>query len=61
VVPNYTQEELQDPAIAKRRADIQAELDAYLEVVQKARELHVPILNQNRFLYFVGYYDLAKR
>jgi hypothetical protein len=61
VIPNYTKDELGDPINAKKYADAQAELDAYQQVVNKARDLHIPILNQNRFLYYVGYYDLAKR
>jgi len=36
-------------------------LEAYDTVRQKAIDLHIPILNQNRFLYYVGYYDLARR
>jgi len=36
-------------------------LDAYQEVRSQAIKYSIPILNQNRFLYFVGYYDQAKR
>ncbi|MDB5332669.1 MAG: hypothetical protein JWP03_3820 [Phycisphaerales bacterium] len=39
----------------------QKALDAYQELKSNAIKLGVPILNQNRFLYFVGYYDQAKR
>lgn len=36
-------------------------LEAYGKTLDLARELHIPVLNQNRFLYFVGYYDQATR
>jgi len=36
-------------------------LDKYLNIQSEAIHLSIPILNQNRFLYFVGYYDQAKR
>ena len=26
-----------------------------------AKDLHIPILNQNRFLYLIGYYDQARK
>ena len=59
-LPNYSSDDLQDPINKKKLDDAQAELDAYGAVLQEAKELHIPVLNQNRFLYFVGYYDLAK-
>jgi hypothetical protein len=61
VLPNYTKDEREDPINAKRLSDAQAELDAYQATVNKAKELRIPILNQNRFLYYIGYYDQAKR
>lgn len=45
----------------KRRDDQQKALDAYLEVRSAATKLNIPILNQNRFLYFVGYYERSQR
>jgi hypothetical protein len=39
----------------------EAALRAYEEVRNKALELGIPVLNQNRFLYLIGYYDLAQR
>lgn len=54
VVPTFTSEELTDPLNAKKLTDAQAELDSYLNVVQAAKELRIPILNQNRFVYFTG-------
>ncbi len=60
-IPEFTSEELRDPLNFARMEQAQQELDAYLDVVQRARELSIPILNQNRFLYFIGYFDQARR
>jgi hypothetical protein len=35
--------------------------DDYHALEAAAQRLSIPILNQNRFLYFVGYYDQARR
>lgn len=61
VIPVYTSEDRQDPFVQKRLADAQAELDAYNAVRDRAIELRVPVLNQNRFLYLIGYYNQARR
>jgi len=61
VLPSFSKEELDLPENAKKLADAQTEQDAYQKVKADARELHIPVMNQNRFLYFVGYYDQAKR
>jgi hypothetical protein len=53
--------ENEDPQSVIRREAAQKQLDAYNEVVSKAKGLNIPILNQNRFLYYVGYYELAQR
>lgn len=60
-LPAFTADDLKDPINRKKLDDAQAELNAYQAVQQKAVDLHVPILNQNRFLYLIGYYDLAAR
>ena len=60
-LPTPTREELQDPFVAKRLADAQAALEAYDQVRNRARDLHIPIMNQNRFLYLIGYYNQARR
>jgi hypothetical protein len=52
---------LQDPFNAKKLADAQAALEAYDLVRNTARDLHIPIVNQNRFLYLIGYYEQARR
>ncbi len=60
-LPNYSKDELQDPFNAKKLADATKALDDYDDIKEKAKDLHIPVMNQNRFLYFVGYYDLATR
>jgi hypothetical protein len=50
-----------DPiATAKYDAAV-AESDAYAAIRDAAQKYRIPILNQNRFLYLVGYYEQAKR
>ena len=61
VVPNFTREELNDPINAARLAEATQLAEQYETVKRQAIELHIPILNQNRFLYFVGYYNQAAR
>jgi len=60
-LPTFTKEELQDPFNAKKLSDAQAALDSYQNVKTTAQNLHIPILNQNRFLYLIGYFDQARR
>jgi hypothetical protein len=60
-LPSFSKEELDQPLNADKLAKAQAEVDKYHEIIQQARDLHIPVLNQNRFLYYVGYYDQAKR
>jgi hypothetical protein len=50
-----------DPFLKKKYEDAKAALDVYEDWVNKAKELSIPIMNQNRFLYYCGYYDLATR
>jgi hypothetical protein len=54
-------EENEDPTHIAQRESAQKQLQAYNDLVAKAKDLHVPILNQNRFLYYVGYYEQAQR
>jgi hypothetical protein len=60
-VREFTQDELQDPLNRRLLDDQKAEYQAYEDELDKAKELHIPIMNQNRFLYFCGYYDSAQR
>jgi hypothetical protein len=43
------------------RENKQKEYEAYQDVVSKAKALNIPILNQNRFLYYTGYFEQAQR
>lgn len=60
-IPNYTQEELDRPEIQFDLERKKKELADYEEILARAIELNIPILNQNRFLYFVGYYEQSAR
>ncbi|HEV8603971.1 MAG TPA: hypothetical protein VGQ99_01320 [Tepidisphaeraceae bacterium] len=62
VVPNIPPEQLKDDPIREfeqKKAEEAAR--AYEDVKNKALELHIPVLNQNRFLYFIGFFDQAKK
>jgi hypothetical protein len=60
-VPVYSADELKDPLNEQNLANAKRAADDYDKVVETAENLHVPIMNQNKFLYFTGYYDLALR
>jgi hypothetical protein len=60
VLPTFSKDDLTAENQAKLE-DAQKRLNEYQEIKTQAEELHVPILNQNRFLYYVGFYDQAKR
>jgi hypothetical protein len=61
VVEDFTDEQLQDPFYVRRKLDEEADQKAYDDTLDKAHEYHIPVMNQNRFLYFIGYYDTAQR
>jgi hypothetical protein len=61
VVPEYTKEQLNDPLMVAAYNKAQDELQKYDSIVDQAKALHIPILNQPRFLYMTGYYDMSKR
>ncbi|MGF1632559.1 MAG: hypothetical protein ACFCVE_01810 [Phycisphaerae bacterium] len=61
VVPEYSQQELQNPLTRARYDFAVQELQRYNQVRERAEALSVPILNQDRFLYFVGYFEQAQR
>jgi hypothetical protein len=50
-----------DAVQRKQLAEQQAALRQYLDVRSAAMKLNIPILNQNRFLNFVGYASQAAR
>jgi hypothetical protein len=60
-VPNYTQEELDRPEIQFELEKKKKELADFDETLARAIELNIPVLNQNRFLYFTGYYEMSAR
>jgi len=60
VLPTFSKEDLTAENQDKLQKAQEA-LDKYQEVLTKAKENYIPILNQNRFLYYVGFYDQAKR
>ncbi len=60
-IQQFTEDELQDPLNRRLQDDEKAEYQAYSSELDQAKELHIPIMNQNRFLYFCGYYDNAQR
>lgn len=57
VVPNFTEEELANPINQAQKEKAEADLKAFDDLIARAVELRIPILNQNRFLYFTGYYQ----
>ena len=50
-----------DPQIQIRLQQYKQEFARYQAQVTTANQLSIPIMNQNRFLYFIGYFDQAKR
>jgi hypothetical protein len=60
-VPLYTAEEMQQPLIAQRAAEAKAAVDAYNKVRDEAVSYHIPIMNQDRFLYYTGYFESSKK
>ena len=62
VVPNFTPDELSGNLFNQNKKDeAEKALADYQKVLADAKDLHIPILNQNRFLYFTGYFDQARR
>lgn len=53
-----------DPTNAEKQLEHNAaekQLELYHDQIAAADQLSIPIMNQNRFLYFIGYYDMARR
>lgn len=62
VVPNYTQDELaREPEKAYQKEQAEQALTQFNAVRDQANALNIPILNQTRFLYMIGYYEEAAR
>jgi hypothetical protein len=60
VVPTERPNENDPIALAAYNKAV-ADADEYAGISLKAREFRLPILNQNRFLYMVGYFEMARR
>jgi hypothetical protein len=60
-VPRMTEEELLDSRNQRIHQEAIQRRDDYVAVREQARGLNVPILNQNQFLYYIGYFDQIRR
>ncbi len=60
-VPRITEADLLDPIKQREHQRAVERRDAYMAERQKALDLNVPILNQNQFLYYIGYFDQVRR
>jgi hypothetical protein len=60
-IPTLTREEREDPVQKAIYDRAVAEAEAYANISAKARDYRIPILNQNRFLYMIGYFELSRR
>jgi hypothetical protein len=60
-IPNFSAEDMERPEVIYQIETAKKELQAYDEMVAQAQQLNIPILNQNRFLYFTGYYEQSGR
>jgi hypothetical protein len=50
-----------DALVRQQKLEAQQAQEAYLNVLKQASQLNIPIMNQNRFLNFVGYKSQATR
>jgi hypothetical protein len=60
-VPAFTKQDLEDPLNRDKYDKAVKALSEYQAVVNQAVSLHIPIMNQNRFMYYIGYFDQMKR
>jgi hypothetical protein len=61
-IPEYSADQLRDDPIRQLEVDNALKaLNDWEEVRNNALSLHIPVLNQNRFLYYIGFYDLARK
>jgi hypothetical protein len=44
-----------------RQTEKKKQLEQYQAFIASAAQLSIPLMNQNRFLYFIGYFDQATR
>ena len=60
-VPVLTPDEANDPIQQQRVEAAKAAQQKYNDVLDRAREYSIPVLNQTRFLYYTGYFDQRTR
>jgi hypothetical protein len=60
-IPTYSAEELAQPLQKAKADEAKAALEAYNKIRDEAVSLHIPVMNQNRFLYYTGYFDSSKK
>jgi len=60
-MPNLADEEQRTPPGEYQMDQFRKKLQAYRDVLTLAGEYGIPVLNQNRFLYYTGFFDQATR
>jgi hypothetical protein len=60
-MPNLSEDEKLTPGGQYAMDLFKKKLEAYRAVLARAAEYGIPVMNQNRFLYYTGFYDQAKR
>jgi hypothetical protein len=60
-VPTLTKEQEADPILNANNVAKKEALATYEKMINQASTLNIPIMNQTRFLYYTGYFDLVKR
>jgi hypothetical protein len=60
-IDQFTADELNDPLNKQTQDEQKAAYDAYQSELEQAEKLGIPVMNQNRFLYFCGYYNNAQQ
>jgi hypothetical protein len=62
VIPSLPPEQVKgDPVLEFQQQKAAEARKNYDDIKNKALELHTPVLNQNRFLYFIGFFDQARK
>jgi len=61
VIPLFTPEELTRPIERDKFEQAKKALEEYNKIRDEAVSLHIPVMNQNRFLYYTGYFDASKK
>jgi regulator of replication initiation timing len=62
VVPDYSADQLaREPEKAFEKEQAETALEQFTDLRAKAQQLNIPVLNQTRFLYMIGYYEEGKR